>query len=365
LFALPVSVTLGELNVAQLRGIARLLREHQLEEAHTTQDQNLVIMHVTQEKLPGLRAGLAQLGLQEPTAGDNVVACPGSTTCRLGITSSPLVAPKLSGGLKDISIRVSGCQNGCAQPETGEIGIYGEGRRMHGKLVPHYQMYLGGSGMAGGGLGLKGPSVPAARVVRAIERVEQTFAASGEQSFFVWVRKQQPDYFKTLLTDITTVAAEDVADVMRDHGAVADFKVLNFGGGECAGVSQVQIGASFFEAAHEREYRRALMFQRKYAEAAGCNEAILHVIGNGLVHMLEGKKHDDLAQTGAQLRQLAGSELAAEFERLAGLQHLQDVTDAVLEPVNKAVDAWTVQVAKFCAAKDAQLELDEALPVEA
>ena len=55
-----------------------------------------------------------------------------------------LSAPKLSGGKHDLKIRVSGCHNGCAQPETGDIGIYGEGKRMHGKLVPHYQMYFGG-----------------------------------------------------------------------------------------------------------------------------------------------------------------------------------------------------------------------------
>ncbi len=363
LFVLPISVPLGELSVAQLRGIARLLREHALEEAHTTQDQNLIIVNVTQEKLPALRGGLAALGLHEPRRGDNVVACPGSSTCRLGITSSTIVAPKLSGGIKDLSIRVSGCQNGCAQPETGDIGIYGEGRRLHGKLVPHYQTYFGGSGVAGGKLGVKGPSVPAARVGRAVARVEQAFADSGEDNFFAWVRKQEADYFKNLLADVIEVKPEEVEEVMRDHGAAADFRVLNFGGGECAGASQVQIGANFFEAAHEREYRRALMFQRKYAEAAQCSEAILRLLGGGLIQLLDGIRQDDPGQFAARLSQHGLTDIADEFTRLAGqLDSIEEPDEASLAPLNRAVDEWTVKVAQFCLKQDAQLDLNEALP---
>ncbi len=363
LFVFPVSVPLGELSVTQLRGIARLLQEHTLEEAHTTQDQNLIIVNVPQEKLDALRSGLAVLGLHEPKRGDNVVACPGSSTCRLGITSSTIVAPKLSGGAKDLSIRVSGCQNGCAQPETGDIGIYGEGRRLHGKLVPHYQTYFGGSGVAGGHLGIKGPSVPAARVGRAVARVEQAFADSGEESFFAWVRRQEADYFKNLLADIIEVKPEEVTDVMRDHGAAADFRVLNFGGGECAGASQVQIGANFFEAAHEREYRRALMFQRKYAEAAQCSEAILQLLGGGLTQLLDGIRQDDPQQSAARLSQHGLTDIADEFTRLAGLLGgIEDPDEARLAPLHRAVDEWTVKVAQFCLKRDAQLDLDEALP---
>ncbi len=363
LFVLPVSVPLGELKVAQLRGIASLLLEHGLHDVRTTQDQNLVILNVPQETLGSLRAGLAALGLREPAAGDNVVACPGASTCRLGITASTLVAPKLSGGLADISIRVSGCQNGCAQPETGDIGIYGEGKRMHGKLVPHYQMYLGGSGTGGGALGVKGPSVPALRVGAAIERVQQAFADSGDAGFVGWARKQADDYFQRLLADVTEVKAEEVAALMRDHGAAADFRVLNFGGGECGGASQLQIGANFFEAAHEREYRRALGFQRKYAEAAQCNEAILRLIGSGLAQLLGGARQDDPALLAMQLRQLEAGELAEELARLADLLlDTQEITEAQLAPISRAVDAWTVNVASFCGERDGQLDVGDALP---
>lgn len=363
LFVFPIALPIGDMTAPQLRGIAQVMRAQGLDEIHTTQDQNLVIMNVPQEKVAALRAGLAALDLHEPVAGDDVVACPGTSTCRLGITSSTILGPKLSGGVKDLRIRVSGCHNGCAQPETGDIGIYGEGRRLHGKLVPHYQMYFGGNGMGGGALALKGPAVPAARVEVAIERVKKAHETSSVESFFVWTRAQQPDYFKQLLADVIEVKAEDVPMVMRDHGHTTDFRVLQLGGGECAGASQVMIGANFFEAAHEREYRNALVFQRKYDEAAHCNEEMLRLLGGGVVELVGGKRQVDLAQLGAQLQQLIPGDMANEFVRLAGaLADVADMSDVILAPLTRAVDAWTVAAAQYCTAKDAQLDLADALP---
>ena len=363
LFVFPIAVPLGDLNVKQLRGIAQSLRAQGLDEIHTTQDQNLVIPNVPREKVAALRTDLGALGLHEPAAGDDVVACPGTSTCRLGITSSTILAPKLSGGVKDLRIRVSGCHNGCAQPETGDIGIYGEGRRLHGKLVPHYQMYFGGNGMGGGALALKGPAVPAARIEQAIERVKQAHQASGVHSFFAWTRAQPPEYFKQLLANLIEVKAEEIMAVMRDHGDATDFRVLQLGGGECAGASQVVIGANFFEAAHEREYRNALMFQRKYDEAAHCNIVILRLLGGGLAELVGGKRHEDLAQLAAHLQEMAPGEVANEFVRLASiLADIPEMSDAVLAPINRAVDAWTTLAGEFGAKRDGQLDLTGALP---
>jgi sulfite reductase (ferredoxin) len=217
--------------------------------------------------------------------------------------------------------------------------------------------------MGSGKLGIKGPSVPAARVTQALARVEQAYAASGEARFFAWARGQEDGYFSKLLADIVEVRPEDVDAVMRDHGAADEFRVLNFGGGECAGASQVQIGANFFEAAHEREYRRALMFQRKYAEAAQCSEAILRVLGAGLIQLLDGIHQQDVTQFAARMLHHGLTELADEFSRVAdALDALEEPDEAALAPLNRAVDAWTVKVARFCVAQDGQLDLAEALP---
>jgi len=361
LFVLPVALPIGEATPRQLHGLAALLREHGLNEIHTTQDQNLSIMNVPQEKLTVLRLGLAALDLYEPVDGDNVVACPGTSTCRLGITASTLLAPELSGGEADLRIRVSGCHNGCAQPETGDIGIYGEGKRMHGKLVPHYQMYFAGSGTGGGALALKGPSLPVARIKKAIARIQQAHAESGETSFFAWARAREADYFKQLLADLAEVSEKDLHTVMRDYGETADFRVLNLGGGECAGATQVTIGANFFEAAHEREYRNALVFQRKYEEAVQCNEAILRLIGSGLAQLLGGARMGDLGRLAEQLRQLVPGEIAEDFARTAAdLARTEGVGYEDLAIISATVDGWTVKVAAYAMEQDAQLDLAEA-----
>jgi sulfite reductase (ferredoxin) len=361
LYVLSIALPIGDVKPLQLRGIAVLLREHGLDEVHTTQDQNLIILNVPEKKLAQLRNGLAELGLHEPVTGDNVVACPGTSTCRLGITASTVLGPQLSGGKADLRIRVSGCHNGCAQPETGDIGIYGEGKRMHGKLVPHYQMYFAGNGMGGGALALKGPSLPVVRIKEAIARVKNAHLESGEASFFAWARAQQPDYFKQLLADLAEVKAEELQTVMQDYGSTADFRVLQLGGGECAGASQVLIGANFFEAAHERAYRNALVFQRKYDEAAQCNEAILRLLGSGVAQLLGGFRQDDLHKLAIQLQQLLPGEIADDLARaVTALAKADEISNEDLAIVSTAVDDWTVKVAAFAMQQDAQLDLTEA-----
>lgn len=365
-YVLPIAIPLGDLNPQALRGLAAALARYGLGDVRTTQDQNLIVLNVPESRFAALRTELAALGLKEPAPGDNVVACPGASTCRLGITSSTLVAPKLSGGVHDLRIRVSGCHNGCAQPETGDIGIYGEGRRLHGKLIPHYQTYFGGSGMGGGKLAVKGPAVPAARIEQALERVQQSHSENRQdgESFFTWAQRQSPQYFQELLADLAQVKAEDAAQLARDHGDARDFKVLQLGGGECAGVSQVQIGADFFEAAHEREYRNALVFQRKYAEAAKSGEAIAQLVGQGLVSLLGGPKVDELPQLAAELKRLLPGKLGSRFVLLADalLRSSEDAAEAALSPLFRELDEWTVEAARFCQQMNPQLDVDEALP---
>jgi sulfite reductase (NADPH) hemoprotein beta-component len=366
--SVPVGVPLGDLNPVQLRGLARILSAFGLSEARTTQDQNLIVPDVPRDQVDKLLNEVASLGLALPRAGDNVVACPGTSTCRLGITSSTLLAPKLTSGEHDLRIRVSGCHNGCAQPETGDIGIYGEGRRQHGKLVPHYQTYFGGNGMGGGALALKGPSVPAARIEPALARVRGEYSRTrdGEESFFDWSRRQGAGYFKTLLADLTEVRAEDIAQVLRDHGDGADFRVLQLGGGECAGAVQVQIGSSFFEAAHERAYRDAFVFQRKWPEAVGCAQAMIRVVGQGLAQLVGGQKHEDTVEQAAELRNALPAQ-AGLADSLAGfakqLAAAEDSADGVgLTDLFRAVDQWLGEVAEVATRHDPQLDLRDALP---
>jgi sulfite reductase (NADPH) hemoprotein beta-component len=328
----------------------------------------MFLANVTKANIDLLRATLAALGLGEPQAGDDVVACPGTSTCRLGITSSTIVAPKLSGGKHDLKIRVSGCHNGCAQPETGDIGIYGEGKRMHGKLVPHYQMYFGGNGMACGALAIKGPSVPAARVEAAVERVRSAYASSREtaETFFSWTRRVSKTYFIELLADLTEVKPEQLESVLRDHGTASDFKVLQLGGGECAGMSQVKIGSSFFEAAHERNYRDALKYQRKFEDSLRCAEEIARLIGQGVTELLGGQKRDSLTEQAEELRRVLPTKPHLSKQLIKFAEYFahpaEELNDVLLTGWFSELDSWTLETAEFCLSFDRQLDLTGALP---
>jgi sulfite reductase beta subunit-like hemoprotein len=367
LYVFPVGVPLGRLDAAKLRGIAALMERTGLSDIRTAQDQNLMLVNVPETQLAAVAAGLAELGLAVPRRGDNVVSCPGTTTCRLGITSSMVVAGKLDGGATDLRLRVSGCHSGCAQPETGDIGIYGEGKRLYGRLIPHYQMYFGGAGSDGGGLAFKGPSIPAARIETAVGRVKAAYAESDnlEEGFFEWSRRQGPAYFDRLLADLAEVSPAALEQVLRDHGDEAEFRVLHLGGGECGASSEVSVAPSFFEAANERRYRDAYLLQRKPEEALGCAEAIARLVAESLLFPA-GTAGRDLPGLAAALREVLPGQpdlaeaFAALAERIDRLRKEPD--EAALSGLFDDLDAWTVKAGRYCLLRDPQLDLTGMLP---
>jgi sulfite reductase beta subunit-like hemoprotein/TusA-related sulfurtransferase len=368
---LPVSVPIGDLTGPQMHGIAALMRKTGLSDIRTTQDQNLILVGVPDGSVETVRAGLAALGLGEPRTGDDVVACPGTSTCRLGITASKKVGPLLTGGAFDLRIRASGCHNGCAQPETGDIGIYGEGKRLHGRLVPHYQMYLGGDGRHGGGLARKGPSVPAARVQQAITLVQQAYGRGriDDESFFSWAHRQAVDYFDRLLAGVLAVAPEELASVLYDHGGETAFRVEQFGGGECAGAAQETVAANFAEAANERNYRGGFLQKRKYEESIECAQAIGRLVGHSLLFLAGQPAADDLPEIGRQL--IAALPASPDMGRrlsdfAARLEQLKDeFDDAAYNALTQELDRWTAEAAVMCQDIDRQLDLGAAMPAVA
>lgn len=297
LHVFPISTHLGDVTAPQLRGIAELMAREGLTDLRTTQDQNLMLLGVRSEQLLNLHQGLEAIGLGTPKAGDNVVSCPGTWTCRLGITASRNVAPKLSGGSSDLSIRVSSCHNGCAQPYLGDIGLHGEGRRMFGKLIPHYRMHFGGDGLSGGALGLIGPEVPTARIQPAVERVTAQFEQdkAKDENFYAWSRRKGVAYFTELLSDLCHVEESEVSEIIKDHGQTEAFRVLNLGGGECAAVSQEFVAAALADAKHEQEFRYTFFMRQKYEEALDCAEAILQYAGKCLLFVTKQGEADELA----------------------------------------------------------------------
>lgn len=371
-FVLPVSLPLGDLTSKDMHGIADALLRRGLEDVRATQDQNLMIVDVPQAELEPLRAELNGLGLVQPSSGDDVVSCPGTWTCRLGITASRKAGQQMSGSASDLRIRVSGCHNGCAQPTVGDIGLHGEGRRLHGKLIPHYRMHFAGDGRVSGAIAIKGPEVPVVRAPQAVERVQQAFHGSrdGEELFTTWARRQEKDYFKTLLEDLTIVTPLDVPVLVKDVGEADEFRVLNLGGGECMGAAQENVSANFSEARHEHEYRRVFWLAKKFDQALDCAEAIARLVGQSLLEVHgESKPPQTLSEIASRLDELISDHhfvesltvFIYELDRLRGEEDEAALASA-FERLMTAQDLWTVLSAELCQERDPQLVLGEYLP---
>jgi hypothetical protein len=153
---------------------------------------------------------------------------------------------------------------------------------------------------------------------------------------------------------------------LRDHGKESDFKVLQLGGGECAGVSQVKVGSSFFEAAHERNYRDALKFQRKFEDSIKCAEEIALQISQGVTELLSGERRDSLKEQAEELRRVLPlkPQLSEQLIKFAEyfMRPVGELNDALLTEWFLELDKWTLEVAEYCLSFDHQLDLAGALP---
>ena len=100
-----VFLPLGDISADQLRSLAHLCRKHVQDTIRTTVDQNLLIRWVANGDLIEFHDGLKALSLAQVGAGRlrDVTACPGTDSCKLGITSSrglaALLHEKFNNGL--------------------------------------------------------------------------------------------------------------------------------------------------------------------------------------------------------------------------------------------------------------------------
>ena len=92
-----VALPLGDITANQLRSLADIVRRFTKETVRTTVEQNFVIRWVSQSDLPELYKALEAAELAAPGAGTivDIVTCPGTDTCKLGISSSRGLAAEL------------------------------------------------------------------------------------------------------------------------------------------------------------------------------------------------------------------------------------------------------------------------------
>jgi sulfite reductase (ferredoxin) len=214
-----VKVTRGDLTPEQMRGLAAITREFTGGYARTSVQQNLVLRWVREESVYDVWLRLQKLGLAEAGAHQitDVVSCPGTDSCKLGITSSMGLNSAVQERLEQMAIeddltrkihvKMSGCPNGCSQHHVANIGFYGAAMKVGGHQLPAYIPHLGGNYEGGDvvmGHRLKS-RIPAKRVPDAVERWVRHYETNRNDGevFNDFVERVGTEEFEGLIKDLS------------------------------------------------------------------------------------------------------------------------------------------------------------------
>ena len=246
-----IKVIRGDLTPDQFRGLADLMRRYSGGYARTTVHQNLLLRWVRDEAVYDVWQRLSELGLGDAGADqvNDVVSCPGTDSCKLGITSSMglnrAVQERIeSMGITDpltrrIHIKMSGCPNGCSQHHIGNIGFYGASIKVGEHTIPAYVAHIGGNYEGGEivyGARLK-VRLPAKRVPEAVERWLRFYEAERyeDEVFNAFAERVGTKAFEEVVTDLA-MPVEFGLETMNqfiDWTKKVPFQVER-GEGECA-----------------------------------------------------------------------------------------------------------------------------------
>jgi sulfite reductase (ferredoxin) len=249
--AVSVKITRGDLTPEQFRGLAAIMRDYTGGYARTHIDQNLVLRWVRDEALYDIWLRLDELGLADAGSYEvtDVVSCPGTDSCKLGITSSMGLNKALQERVESMNItdpltrqihlKMSGCPNGCGQHHLGSIGFYGASIKVGEHTIPAYIPHVGGTtenGIVEYGQRLK-LRLPAKRVPEAVERWIRMYEAERNEGepFGDYAERVGTTRFQEQVKDLTLPIEFSLESMnyFMDWNRSAPFEVIR-GEGECA-----------------------------------------------------------------------------------------------------------------------------------
>ncbi len=263
-----VGLPLGDLTSVQMRGLIEIVRKYTGDTCRCTIEQDILLRWVNLGDLFAVYEDLAALGLARAATGTiaDATACPGTDTCKLGISASRGLIGELNKRLaakletldpavRNIRVKASGCFNSCGQHHVADIGFWGVSRKIRGQLVPHFQLVLGGQWENNGGAyGLAIVAIPSKNVPLVLDRVLENYVAGrlpGE-SFHDYVARIGKPAVRESIKDLTEVPDFDQdATYYFDWGDFRRYTVDDIGKGECAG--EVVESTEFDLQASERE----------------------------------------------------------------------------------------------------------------
>jgi sulfite reductase beta subunit-like hemoprotein len=179
--ALPIRVPLGDVTAEQLRQLAGIVGDTGAE-IRFTPAQGMVLANLAEERVGEVSERLRPVSFFPP-ASVALTRCAGTDTCTVGTTRVRALAALLETGLSsltaavgavgaDITVKMSGCANGCGHHLLADIGLQGVAGNAGGRLAPHYTLFIGG-GIRGGGdvrLGMPVGRIPVRLVPEAVRR---------------------------------------------------------------------------------------------------------------------------------------------------------------------------------------------------
>ncbi len=250
--AIEVKVNQGDLSPEQFRGLAAIIDDHGAGRARTTPWQNIVLRWIPDNSLYAVWQGLRRLDLGNAGAQriNDVVSCPGTDSCKLGITSSMGLNRAVQAKVEEmyiqdpltsqVLINISGCPNSCGMHHLGNIGFHGATMKSGDRQIPAYHVFVGGNRRAGVELRigkLLKTRLPAKRVPTAVERLLVDYEENrreDDEPFNDYVDRREPAYFNELLSSLSLTPeysddAEQFIDWERDRQYV-----MERGEGECA-----------------------------------------------------------------------------------------------------------------------------------
>jgi len=363
-----VTLPLGDITANQLRSLADIVRRFTRETVRTTVEQNFVIRWVSLSDLPELYKALEAAELAAPGAGTivDIVTCPGTDTCKLGISSSRGLAAELrkemaetgakfDQAVESLHIKISGCYNSCGQHHVADLGFYGVSRKVGNYAVPHFQVVLGGEWEHNAGsYGLPVAAVPSKNVPKVVARLTERYLAgraSGE-SFQSFVKRSGKVAMKSMLEDLTKPPAGD-RSFFSDWGDPREYTLSDHAVGECAG--EVVLPVEFELTAAEREvFEAQIAFENEEVERAGkmAYQAMVHA-AKALVKVEMPDVNDDPDQIAIEFRRryfdtqkfwdpFVGGKFASYFfdaHQNAGKPYTFDATRYLIDEAQLFIDA--------------------------
>ncbi|MEW6324111.1 MAG: nitrite/sulfite reductase [Nitrospirota bacterium] len=304
LCAVQIRLTIGDLSAAGLRAVADLADRFAHGRLRTTQQQNLVFRDVEEASLPALyralsaaggEQGLAAVGAEELA---DVVACPGTDSCGLGITASKglgrVLAERLAlegdqdERIRRITVKVSGCPNSCAQHHIAAIGFHGVAHKINGRLLPAYQLHLGGrTGNGNVQFGqLFGLKFPAKRVPEVVQRLLALYRAERHngESFLEYADRLTKARVQQELAPLAQAADEAIFHDWEDEG---DYALTDHGPGECGSVAVNFVAQHFEDSAYELAHARVLLQKTRPLDAVTRADLALVASAKALLTMDE------------------------------------------------------------------------------